>query len=534
MVRVLVNLKEEFLLSTEMKEYENLFTKQIRRELKSFREYRIAYQEIWTLRNVLSVLQWDSEIILPEDGREERGSQIGLLSGLIHSKYAGESFYKLAEKAREENEQKNLPGQAERKIEFERLFQDLDRSRCLPQELVEEFSVTTSKAHSIWAKAKKENRFADFAQILSKIVELSKEQAECYGYQTEAYDALLESYEPGERAKDLDKLFFNLKNSLKPLIAKGKKVANPFLKEIPVFLQNKLGEALPGILGLSSGISRLDASEHPFSTSLGSKDKRITTRYDLKDPLSSIFSILHETGHSLYEVGISEIDGGPSPLHDSVSLGIHESQSRLWENQVGRSKEFWEMYYPIFLNTLNIKESELSFSKLFSYINQSAASLIRVEADQITYNLHIILRFEIERELINGRIQVPELPEVWNSKMKEIFGITVPSDKEGVLQDVHWSGGAFGYFPTYTLGNIYSAQLFQAFSKENSNFQLEVKQRKDFSSLLNWLKRNVHWKGKFYSAKDLIRSATGSDPDSSYLIQYLEKKLIELESTDHG
>lgn len=223
MVRVLVNLKEEFLLSTEMKEYESLFTEQIRNELKYFTEYRIAYQEIWTLRNVLNVLQWDSEIILPEGGRVERGFQIGLLSGLIHSKYAGESFYKLAERAREENEQKNLPGREERKIEFERLFQDLDRSRRLSQELVEEFSVTTSKAHSIWAKAKRENRFVDFAQILSKIVELSKKQTECYGYQTEAYDALLENYEPGQTAKDLDKLFFNLKNSLKPLIAKGKK-----------------------------------------------------------------------------------------------------------------------------------------------------------------------------------------------------------------------------------------------------------------------------------------------------------------------
>ncbi|WP_165783739.1 carboxypeptidase M32 [Leptospira kmetyi] len=517
-----------------MKEYENLFSDSIRNELKSFTEYRAAYQEISTLRNILSVLHWDSEITLPEEGRSERGAQIGLLSGLIHSKYAGENFYKLAQKAREENEQKNLPGQSERKIEFERLFQDLDRSRRLSQELVEEFSVTTSKAHAVWAKARKENRFSDFAPILSKIVELCKKQAECYGYQTEAYDALLEGYEPGERAKNLEKLFFNLKNSLKPLIARGKSVANPFPREIPIFLQNKLGEALPGILGLSQKISRLDASEHPFSTSLGSKDKRITTRYDVKDPLSSIFSILHETGHSLYEAGISEIEGGPSPLHDSVSLGVHESQSRLWENQVGRSREFWETYYPILLETLNIKESELSFPNLFAYINQSSPSLIRVEADQITYNLHIILRFEIERDLINGKIGVSELPEIWNTKMKEMFGIEVPSDREGVLQDVHWSGGAFGYFPTYTLGNIYSAQLFQSFSKENPNFQNEVKSKKDFSSLLNWLRKNVHWKGKFYSAENLIRTATGSDPDSSHLVQYLEKKLIELESINHG
>ncbi|EMJ98098.1 carboxypeptidase M32 [Leptospira alstonii] len=517
-----------------MKEYKNLFTDSIRDELKSFAEYRVAYQEISTLRNILSVLQWDSEITLPEDGREERGSQIGLLSGLIHSKYAGENFYKLAEKARDENEQKTLPGQDERKVEFERLFQDLDRSRRLSQELVEEFSVTTSQAHSVWVKAKKENRFSDFVPILSKIVDLSKQQAECYGYRTETYDALLESYEPGEKAGNLEKLFFNLKNSLKPLVERGKNVVNPFPKEIPIFLQNKLGETLPGILGLSPKISRLDASEHPFSTSLGSKDKRITTRYDLKDPLSSIFSILHETGHALYEVGISEIEGGPSPLHDSVSLGIHESQSRLWENQVGRSREFWEMYYPILLEILNIKEFELGFSKLFSYINQSSPSLIRVEADQITYNLHIILRFEIERDLINGKIQVVDLPEIWNSKMKEMLGINVPSDKQGVLQDVHWSGGAFGYFPTYALGNIYSAQLFQTFLKQNPNFQTEVKEKKDFSSLLNWLKKNVHSKGKFYSANDLIRSATGSDPDSSHLVQYLEKKLIELESINHG
>ncbi|MBM9499565.1 carboxypeptidase M32 [Leptospira sp. 201903071] len=517
-----------------MKEYESLFTDSIREQLKSFAEYRIAYKEIWTLRNILSVLHWDSEITLPEDGRAERGDQIGLLSGLIHSKYAGEKFYALAEKAREENEKKNLPGQKERSVELDILFKDLNRSRCLSQELVEEFSVTTSKAHAVWAKARKENKFADFAPILNQIVELCKKQTECYGYETEAYDALLEGYEPGERASNLENLFFNLKNSLKPLVARGKKFNNPFPKEIPVLFQKRLGENLPPILGLSSKISRLDPSEHPFSTSLGGKDKRITTRYDLKDPLSSIFSILHETGHSLYEAGISEIIGGPSPLHDSVSLGIHESQSRLWENQVGRSREFWEMYYPTFLNSLELKESELSFSKLFSYINQLSPSLIRVEADQITYNLHIILRFEIERALINGQVQVSELPELWNSKMKDLFGIEVPSDREGVLQDVHWSGGAFGYFPTYTLGNIYSAQLFQAFSKETPNFSEQAVKNKDFSSLLGWLRKNVHWKGKYHSAEDLIRSATGADPDSSHLVAYLENKLTELESIDHG
>ncbi|WP_206698695.1 carboxypeptidase M32 [Leptospira stimsonii] len=534
MVRVLVNLKEDFLLSTEMKEYEHLFTDSIREELKSFAEYRVAYREIWTLRNILSVLHWDSEITLPEGGRTERGDQIGLLSGLIHSKYAGEKFYALAEKAREENEKKILPGQEERRVELRILFKDLNRSRCLSQELVEEFSVTTSKAHAVWAKARKENKFSDFAPTFSKIVDLCKKQTECYGFDTEAYDALLEGYEPGERASHLENLFFNLKNSLKPLVARGRQVGNPFPREIPILLQRMLGEKLPSILGLSPQISRLDASEHPFSTSLGGKDKRITTRYDLKDPLSSIFSILHETGHSLYEAGISEIKGGPSPLHDSVSLGIHESQSRLWENQIGRSLEFWEMYYPILMNSLDLKESELGFSKLFSYINQSSPSFIRVEADQITYNLHIILRFEIERALINGKIQVSELPDLWNAKMKDLFGISVPSDREGVLQDVHWSGGAFGYFPTYTLGNIYSAQLFHSFSKKNPEFSKQVTNEKDFSSLLGWLRENVHCKGKILSAEDLIRSATGADPDSSYLVSYLENKLSELETINNG
>ncbi|WP_210412901.1 carboxypeptidase M32 [Leptospira gomenensis] len=517
-----------------MKEYENLFSDSIRNELKFFSEYRAAYREIWTLRNILSVLHWDSEITLPEEGRAERGNQIGLLSGLIHSKYAGENFYRLAQEARDENEKKNLPGQSERRIELQKLFQDLDRSRRLSQELVEEFSVTTSKAHAIWAKARKENNYADFAPILNRIVDLSKKQADSYGFETEPYDALLESYEPGERAANLESLFHSLKNSLKPLVARGKRIRNPFPKEIPISLQKKLGEKLPSLLGLSSKVSRLDASEHPFSTSLGPKDKRITTRYDVKDPLSTIFSILHETGHSLYEAGISEIEGGPSPLHDSVSLGIHESQSRLWENQVGRSRPFWEMYYPILINALELKESELNFPDLFAYVNQSGPSLIRVEADQITYNLHIILRFEMERSLINGQIGVAQLPELWDSKMKELFDIEVPSDREGVLQDVHWSGGAFGYFPTYTLGNIYSAQLFEAFNKENPHFGDQVVSKKDFSSLLNWLRKNVHWRGKYDSAEDLVRNATGSDPDSSFLVRYLENKLNELESIGHG
>lgn len=497
---------------------------------EDLQNYRQFYRKIKTFQDIGSVLHWDSEVMMPSKGREYRAKQISEISQLTHEWTVGAEFKELIRKA-----EATVPGlPSETRPLWEREFAVLEEERSkaekIPAEFVAEFSETTNLAHAIWADAKKNSKFSDFETILEKIVGLSLKQADYLGYATEPYDALLDSYEKGAKAAEIDSLFQDLKKELVPIVETAPNYPNPFPKQISKEQQEKLCKRLSPLLGLSTDISRLDISHHPFSTSLGTFDKRITTRYSETDPLSSIFGVLHETGHSLYEAGLSEIEDGPNPLTDFLSLGIHESQSRLWENQVGRSLSFWQFLYPILLSDFQLTESELPFSALYRSINSTQKSKIRVEADQVTYNLHIILRFEIERELINGKIKVKHLPEIWNSKVKEYLGLKIENDAEGVLQDIHWSMGGFGYFPTYTLGNIFSSQFFAAFEKTNSGYAKNFSENGDYSSLLNWLRQNVHHMGKKLEVKDLIGKATGEAPNSKYLIQYLKNKVSEIQT----
>ncbi|HMV44743.1 MAG TPA: carboxypeptidase M32 [Leptospiraceae bacterium] len=495
---------------------------------QTLQSYRNFWKEYTRLGDIISLLHWDSEVMMPDDAREERAEQIAQLSSLSHKMFTGDEAKQHLENL-EALIASNPPEKTILKREMEVFKKDRDRAVTLPIELVERFSKLTNLAHGIWADAKKNKDFKAFEPTLTEITELSIEMAECYGYTTERYDALLEGYETGARAKDLEELFLHLKNSLIPIVNEGKSYSSPFKKPIPVELQKSFNEKLPALLGLPASASRLDISVHPFSTSLGSKDKRITTRYHVDDPLSSIFGVLHETGHALYEYGVGQMANYPSPLTSAVSLGVHESQSRLWENQVGRSRAFWEYYYPILLKEFNIYHYDLPFNDFYNYVNSVNKSKIRVEADQVTYNLHIILRFEIERDLISRKIKVSDLPEVWNTKMKESFDLKIENDGEGVLQDVHWSGGAFGYFPTYTLGNIYSAQLFHHFLATHESFWDDLLKRGDVSSLNKWLSKKVYSHGRILDPKDLIKEVTGELPKSDYLVKYLKSKVQEQE-----
>jgi carboxypeptidase Taq len=493
--------------------------------------YREFYRKIKTFQDISSVLQWDSEVMMPKNGRENRSTQIAEITQLIHD-WSVSSEYK--SKIRNAKLELSSFSSNEKKLwerEFSILEEEMEKAEKIPSEFVAEFSQTTNLAHGVWAEAKKNQKFSEFLPILEKIVNLSKRQADYVGYATEPYDVHLDAYEKGAKASDIEILFKDLKKELVPIVESAPYFESPFKKLISKEKQEKLCKRLPPLLGLSYDDSRLDTSHHPFSTSLGKKDKRITTRYSEMDPLSSIFGVLHETGHSLYESGLSMMTEWPSPLTEFCSLGIHESQSRLWENQVGRSRSFWEFLYPILLSDFELSSEELPFNDLYKSINSTQKSKIRVEADQITYNLHIILRFEIERDLINGKIKVSELPEIWNAKVKDYLGLTIENDSEGVLQDVHWSMGGFGYFPTYTLGNIFSAQLFSSFEKDHSNYKSEFKNNGNFSALLNWLRDEVHSKGKTLEAKQLILSATLEEPSSKYLISYLKKKVLQIQST---
>lgn len=497
--------------------------------MDAIQKYRKFWQEYTRLNDVISLLHWDSEVMMPEAARGERAEQIAQLSTQSHKMFVGEEFSRLIEEARNSIENLNSPNRHFLKRELEVLEKDRDRGKKLSPELVEKFSRLTNIAHGVWANAKKNKNFSEFAPTLEEIVHLSREMAECYGYEKEPYDALLEGYETGSTSVELEKLFKHLKNSIIPLVNVAKSYPNPFKKEVPIEKQTSFNTKLPALIGLPANSHRLDTSLHPFSTSLGGKDKRITTRYDKNDPTSSIFGVLHETGHALYEYGLSNTEDYPNPLANFVSLGVHESQSRLWENQVGRSRDFWEYYYPILLKEFEIYQYDFTFEDFYKYINSVDKSKIRVEADQVTYNLHIILRFEVERELIARKIQVKDLPEIWNTKMKESFDLDITNDAEGVLQDVHWSGGAFGYFPTYTLGNIYSAQLYHQFLATHEDFPEGLRKRGDVSPLLNWLGKKVYSQGKFHDPKDLIKHATGEEPDSEYLVKYLKIKVKELE-----
>lgn len=493
-------------------------------------KYRKFWKELTHYSDILSLLHWDSEVLMPESARQERAEQIGLISSKWHSLFVSSELDELIGNL--ESEIPNMEDNHEKyrtKREMEIVQKDRARAKKLSVDFVEEFSKITNLAYGIWGEAKKDSNFSKFAPTLERIVELSKQKADAYGYTTERYDALLEDYETETTASSLQNLFQKLKNSLIPIINQAKNYPSPFKKAIPQDLQNLFNQKLPEILGLPKDSSRLDISLHPFSTSIGSKDKRITTRYDENDPISSIFGVLHETGHALYEYGLGKISDYPSPLTSALSYGMHESQSRLWENQVGRSRAFWEYFFPTMLKDFNIYHYDISFIDFYNFVNSVSKSKIRVEADQVTYNLHIILRFEIERELISKNLKVKDLPEIWNAKMKEFFDLTIENDAEGVLQDVHWSGGSFGYFPTYTLGNIYAAQLFHSFYNTHQSFWDDVRSRGDFSSLLKWLDKKVHSQGRLYSPIELMKHATGEEPDSAYLVKYLKGKIREQE-----
>lgn len=500
-------------------------------DLNEINNYRKYWSDYVRYQDTLSLLHWDSEVMMPEGAREERSEQIALLSTHIHKLYTGKQFDDLIGEVKHKIPRMDI-GSVEAlhlKKEIEVLEKERSRSKKLPVELVEEISRVTNQAHGVWASAKKNKNFSEFKDILERIVSLTKESAECYGYQEERYNALLEGYETETRAKDLEELFKHLKNSLIPLVQESKTFNNPFKNPVSSEYQSIFNQKLPEMLGLPKNSSRLDLSLHPFSTSLGAKDKRITTRFQEEDPLSSIFSVLHETGHALYEYGLGSMTEFPSPLSQFLSYGIHESQSRLWENQIGRSRAFWNYFYPIMIKDFQISHYDLPFDDFFKYVNSVQKTKIRVESDQITYNLHIILRFEIERELISGNLKVEDLPSLWNQKMKEFFDLKIENDAEGVLQDVHWSGGSFGYFPTYTLGNIYSAQLFHGFLSTHKSFWDDLEKRGDFSSLHKWLKINVWHRGKLQSPKELIKEATGAQPDSSHLVKYLKSKIQDQE-----
>ncbi len=371
--------------------------------------------------------------------------------------------------------------------------------------------------------------FSRFEPWLEKIIGLVRQQAECYGYEAHPYDALLEDYEPGLTTSQLNGLFPALKEKLSGLVgritaAKRKPDLNILKKPCPIEAQQVFCRKLAESIGFDFNRGRIDLSAHPFTTGLGPGDTRITTRFEETNFENSFFSTLHEAGHGLYDQGLpSSMDLYGTPRASAVSLGIHESQSRLWENLVGRSLAFWKHFFPELRKTFPGMFDRDSLEGFYFAINHSSPTLIRTESDEVTYNLHICLRYDIEVALIGEKMKTSDIPDAWNAAMKKYLGILPPNDALGCLQDVHWSHGSFGYFPTYTLGNLYAAQFFQAAEREWGGFN-GLFERGDFTPLRKWLNEKIHSQGQRYKARELCQAATGMELNSYYFLDYLGKK----------
>ena len=459
---------------------------------------------------------------MPHGALAHRAKQVGYLTGKGHALLTARKFRVLLDQA--ENEASELTPVMQANVrEWRRL---VNRATKLPQTLVEEFSEASSLAKSAWVQARKASDFKRFAPHLENLLKLTRKKADRWGYAGgEPYDALLDEYEPSARAADISTLFDSLRPQLaviaKAAVERSAEVPADLLAgEYPVALQQQLNREIAESLGFDFEAGRIDTTAHPFCTKLGPRDVRLTTRYDEQDFCSSLFGVLHEAGHGLYEQGLPVDDYG-LPSGTAVSLGIHESQSRLWENHVGRSRAFWQHWLPR-ATELFPSLGKLSLDEFLLGIHRSEFSFIRVEADEATYDLHILLRFGIERRLLNRELKVKDVPAAWNDEFKSLFGLTPPDDAHGCLQDIHWSMGGLGYFPTYTLGNLNAAQLFHAASKVPGVRASLAKA--DHAPLLGWLRDHVHTLGSTKLPRDMMIAATGEATDAKWHLEHLRER----------
>lgn len=489
------------------------------------KELKKRLQDISHLSSVLALLCWDQEVYMPKKGADRRAASIAELNGIIHNKFLAIDSDGLLTKLKKELDENKLKGKDV--VIVTEVWRNFEREKKLPEEFVREIAETVSRAQGVWAEARNKNDFKLFLPWLTKIVKLKRKEAEYIGYEKSPYDALLDACEPGMDSEQALQILNDLKDFLMPFLKEIKdsqKNIKPKILEgkFPLDRQAVFNEMVVSKMGFDMEAGRIDKTTHPFADGLHPNDVRITTRYRLNDALYSLGSVIHEAGHGIYEQGLPVEDFG-TPLSESVSLGIHESQSRMWENIIGKSKSFWKYFYPKLQKEFPEPFKKVALDDFLKVINKVAPSLIRTEADEVTYNLHIILRFEIEKEMIEGSIDLKDLPKIWKSKMKEYLGVDVPSDALGVLQDVHWSIGLIGYFPTYAFGNLYSAQFFSKMKKDIPDTDKKMV-KGDFVEIKKWLNKKIHAHGKTYKAGELVKKVTGEDLNSRYFIEYLKEK----------
>jgi carboxypeptidase Taq len=479
------------------------------------------------LGTIAELLGWDEQVNLPPDSADQRADQQAALAGALHLAAAdarlGEVLARLENGATREaltEDQRAVVGLARK---------EFDRATKLPPEFVREKAIQGSLGYHAWVKARAENDFAAYAPVLETNLELARREAGYLGWGDRAYDYMIDRHDPGMDAAAITRLFGELKRELVPLvreIAASKVTARKAaLRGFPIEDQRTFLREVTERIGFDYRRGRIDVSLHPFCSGTGA-DVRMTTRFKADEPLDSLFSAIHETGHGLYEQGLPRADHGTA-LGLAAGMGVHESQSRLWENQVGRSRGFWRFFEPRFRALFPGPTGGVSSDELYRAINAVEPTPIRVDADEVTYNLHIILRFELERRLFGGGLAVGDLPDAWRTAASELLGLEPASDREGVLQDVHWSDGAFGYFPSYCLGNMLAAQLWHRAQALHPGLEEEFA-RGDFSWLLGWLRTEVHAQGRRYDLLELTRRVTGEELSPRHLVRYLRERYSPL------
>jgi carboxypeptidase Taq len=497
---------------------------------EAYSEFEMRLRELAVISSSAAVLGWEERTYMPRGGAALRAEQLSYLSGLHHEKLVDPYLDELMSDIEGSDLAKDPESPEAVNVRETRVV--YDKQRKLPKKLVEELSKTTTLAQGEWVNARRNNDFKSFQPWLEKVIDLTRQKAEAYGYKDEPYNALLDDYEPGATVADIGTAFEELRKELvelnKKIQAAPKKPNKSIVeREFDVDRQRVFGEMASAAIGFEFEKGRLDITTHPFCSGFGPGDTRITTRYNPKRLNDALFGTMHETGHALYEMGLQKDKYFGMPMGESVSLGIHESQSRMWENQVGRSKEFWTYMFPQAQRIFRESLGDVSLDDFYGAINNVEPSYIRVEADEATYNLHILLRFEIERAIFNKEIKIADIPGEWNSRFKKYFGIDVDKDANGCLQDVHWSAGLIGYFPTYALGNLYSAQFFAKALQDMPDLPQQFA-RGEFSGLLKWLRKNIHEQGQRYRATDLCEKVTGRPISHKPLMEYMNTKFGEI------
>ena len=479
--------------------------------------------EIVDLGRTQYLQQWDMEVWMPPRGEAARASQLATLQAIVHARQTDDRIGELLDEL--EPWAATLPHDSDDAALIRVARRDFEKLRRIPTELAAEIARAQAESYQAWVKAREESRFADFRPHLERMLELSHRVIECFAPYEDPYDVLLDFYEPDMRTAEVRRIFAALAPEISALVAEHADGAeeDDFLRgPFPIPRQEALSRELIERFGASWDAWRLDLTVHPFAVPFGPGDIRLTTRYS-EDDLHSLFTAMHECGHGLYEYGI---DPGldRTPLGEGVSSALHESQSRLWENVVGRSLPFWRWFYPRVQEAFPEQLADVSLERFHRAVNRAQRGFVRVDADETTYGLHIILRFELEQELISERLAVQDLPEAWNARFLELMGLEVPSDRLGVLQDSHWAGGSFGYFPTYLLGSVLSVQIWERAREALPDLDDQL-ERGDFTELGGWLRENIYRHGRKFTPTETIERVVGGPIEPEPYLAYLRDKL---------